>query len=170
MHKICLRDIELRIIFMLPDMLGIQHRVQDIFLVKKSTDPSVSWLLSWGGIKEPLGQSLQSSIMGSVRSCRWRVRCSVDLLGHLSYENHWLYLVNRQKMTVRSVRSGKDDFGVGNTIKLTFNISHEESGMWKYLWLKTKEFKRPLVSDDKMTFRGFDLRSAVFERVQGLSP
>ena len=70
MHKICLRDIELRIIFMLPDMLGIQHRVQDIFLVKKSTDPSVSWLLSWGGIKEPLGQSLQSSIMGSVRSCR----------------------------------------------------------------------------------------------------
>lgn len=46
---------------MLPDMLGIQHRVQDIFLVKKSTDPSVSWLLSGGGIKEPLGQSLQSS-------------------------------------------------------------------------------------------------------------
>jgi hypothetical protein len=54
---------------MLPDMLGTRHGVQNILLVKKSTDPSMSWLLFWETIKEPLGKSFESPITDLVRSC-----------------------------------------------------------------------------------------------------
>lgn len=55
---------------MFPDMLGIRDRIQNVLLVKESTDPSVGWLLLGGRVKQPLGKTLESSIAGSVQSRR----------------------------------------------------------------------------------------------------
>lgn len=61
-YKIAHRDVELRVVFVFPDMLGIRNGVQDVLLIEQSANSSVGWLLLvWPKQEQLLGQFLESS-------------------------------------------------------------------------------------------------------------
>lgn len=52
LRKVCAGDVELRVVFMFPDVLGESDRVEDVRRVEQSADPSMCWLLLMRAVGE----------------------------------------------------------------------------------------------------------------------
>ena len=106
LHKIYIWNVELRIVFVFPDMLGVRDRIQDVFFIEESADPSVGWLLLGRCEEEELlCEVLESWTDGDAQYVTGGGRCSRDayLLGHSLYEHHRDFFLKLWKRIRKSV-------------------------------------------------------------------
>ena len=61
LREVFLRYVKLGVVRVLPDMLGISHRVEDVLLVEQRADSAVCWLLLVRSVREErFGESFES--------------------------------------------------------------------------------------------------------------